>query len=138
MLLPFVQAIASKAGEDVYQLIRGKLSRQGRKLAEAEMREAGVVTLADSHARIILRVPERLSPAMPEQIEDVRIPVPRDGWLLVVWDPALAQWVVHDFPGPPPAGNIPECRLSAQTFRMTRPGTGSGPLSAVPGMRPNA
>lgn len=74
--------------------------------AEAEMRETGTLTLADWDARIILRVPETLTLAMAAQIENVRLPVPRDGWLLVACDPALVRWVVEDFSVSPPMINI--------------------------------
>lgn len=107
-LLPFVQAIATRAGGDVYNLIRGRFSRRGQKRAETEIREAGTITLADQNRRVILQVPETISPAMAARLDSVRLPVPHDGWLLVTWNAGLAQWLVEECANPPPTTNILE------------------------------
>jgi hypothetical protein len=101
VLLPFFQAVATKAGEDVYQAIRGKLSRPARRRAEAEIREAGVVTLAGRDARVVLQLPERITPAMAARLEGVRLPVDRPDWSLVSWDQARGRWVVETVAEPP-------------------------------------
>jgi hypothetical protein len=103
VLLPFFQAVATKAGEDVYQAIRGKLSRPARRRAEAEIREAGVVTLAGRDARVVLQLPERITPAMAARLEGVRLPVDRADWSLVSWDQAQGRWVVETVAEPPAA-----------------------------------
>lgn len=105
-LLPFVHAIAAKAGEDVYQLIRGRLSRQGRKRARAELRDTGVVTLADQDTRVLLRVPRTCDPLMAARLDRVRLPGQRDGWVLVRWDPARSLWLAEPCPEPPPVVTV--------------------------------
>ncbi|MGS2617931.1 hypothetical protein ACVCAH_25910 [Micromonospora sp. LZ34] len=104
-LLPFIQAVATKAGEDVYQLVRDKLSRKGRRNAKAEIRAAGTVTLTAPGPRIVLQVPERITPTMAARLENVRLPVDRAGWLLVAWDEPRGRWFVKDIPEPPPTAS---------------------------------
>lgn len=104
-LLPFIQAVAAKAGEDAYRLVRDKLSRAGRRNAEAEVREAGTITLAARDTRVVLQVPERITPAMAERLEDVRLPVHRVGWLNVAWHEQLGRWVVEEIAEPPTSTN---------------------------------
>lgn len=100
-LLPFVQAVASKAGEDVYNLLRDRLTRRGRKQARDEIGDAGTVTLAEWDARILLQLPETLSPTMATRLATVQLPVDRAGWLLVRWDARRAHWQVEECPAPP-------------------------------------
>lgn len=107
-LLPFVQAVATKAGEDVYKLVRDKLSRRGRKNATAEIRAAGTITLADERARVVLRLPQPLTTEMATRLDSVRLPARRIGWLLVSWNPVVRQWVVEEIPEPPRAATFLE------------------------------
>ncbi|NUT48648.1 MAG: hypothetical protein HOV94_15275 [Saccharothrix sp.] len=107
-LLPFVQALATKAGEDVYQLVRAKLTRRARKRAEAELAEAGTVTVADQDRRVVLELPATMSAAMSAKLDDVRLPVRPEGWLLVRWDEGRSRWVVEQHPEPPDAANFLE------------------------------
>jgi hypothetical protein len=102
-LLPFVQAIASKAGEDVYTKIRDKLSRRHRKQTKSELRTAGTVTIADPDVQVVLQLPASMTAAMAARLGDVRVPPVRDGWLLVRWDHGRAEWVAG--PCDPPAGD---------------------------------
>lgn len=91
-LLPFVQAIATKAGEDVYGKIRDKLSRRDRKQAKSAMNARGTVTIADPAKRVVLQLPSTMSASMTTRLEDLRVPVVRDTWLLVSWDQAHGEW----------------------------------------------
>lgn len=100
-LLPFVQAIATKAGEDVYQMLRDKLPRKGRRDAKAEIRVAGTVTVTAPRSRVVLQLPERITPTMAARLENVRLPVDRPDWLLVAWDEAQGSWIVQSVPEPP-------------------------------------
>lgn len=100
-LLPFVQEVAKKAGEDVYRLLRDRLSRLSRTKAKAEIAETGAVTLADHKSRVLLQLPERIAPPLAGQLEYVNLPVNRPGWVLVTWDAAQDRWVVEDLPQPP-------------------------------------
>ncbi|MFB9359213.1 hypothetical protein [Actinoplanes nipponensis] len=107
-LLPFLQAVATKAGEDAYQAIRGRLSWRSRRGARAELREAGVVSLAARDARVVLQLPERVTPVMAARLENVRLPVDRTGWAVVSWDEAQSRWVVEDAAEPPPSSTSVE------------------------------
>lgn len=100
-LLPFLQAIASRAGEDAYKAVRDKLSRKARKRAAAELRAAGAITVADWDARIVLQAPKTITTVMAARLTDVRLPVARTGWLLLRWDAALNQWLVESCDEPP-------------------------------------
>lgn len=107
-LVPFLQSVVGKAGEDVYQAIRGKLSRHGRKQAEAEIRESGTVTLADPGSQVILQIPQTMTPVMALRLTSLRLPAGHSGWLLVVWDAGLAQWLVEKCAELPPSANLPD------------------------------
>lgn len=98
-LLPFIQSVATQAGQDVYQLIRDRLSRDGRRRAKAEIRESGTVTLTARDARVLLKLPHRLTPTMATRLESLRLPVDR-GWVQVAWDHQRERWVVESIPEP--------------------------------------
>jgi hypothetical protein len=102
-LLPFVQGMFTKAGEDTLSLIRALLRRRSRRQAKAEIRDAGTVTLADPGPRVVLQMPETISPLMALRLGSVRLPVGHDGWLLVRWDAGHALWLVEEIPEPPDA-----------------------------------
>jgi hypothetical protein len=107
-LLPFIQEVAKKAGEDAYQLLRDKLSRRGSKNAKAEIRETGAVTVAGHDSRVVLQMPERITDTIAGHLANVRLPVDRVGWLLVTWDATQLRWIVENIPEPPPATNTLE------------------------------
>jgi hypothetical protein len=113
-LLPFLQAISSKAGEDVYAKIRSRLSRKERSRLKIEMRAAGTVTIAANDTRVILQLPSSLTPDMAVQLDDVRVPATRENWLLVTWDAGRFRWLVHECDEPPP---------SVLTIRSTQDGS---------------
>ncbi|WFE37619.1 hypothetical protein [Micromonospora sp. WMMD998] len=102
-LLPFLQAVATKAGEDAYQAISDRLPWRNRRKARAELHEAGVVSLAARDARVVLQLPERVTPVMAARLENVRLPVDRSGWAVVSWDGAQSRWVVEHTAEPPPS-----------------------------------
>ncbi len=103
-LLPFVQAIANKSGEDVYAKIKHALSAHARKRVKAEIKDTGTVTLVFADTRIVLRMPARMTPAAAEQLAQFRLPIRRDRWLRISWDHAQSRWVAlecdppHDLP----------------------------------------
>ncbi|MFC9975322.1 hypothetical protein ACFVH6_30960 [Spirillospora sp. NPDC127200] len=101
VLLPFVQAMVGRAGEEVYDKIRGLLSREQRARAEAEIAESGTVTLVDPERRIVLRVPARMTPEQALTISGVAVAAER-GWTLVEWDGDAGAWAVAPIAGPPP------------------------------------
>ncbi|MFI7024073.1 hypothetical protein ACIBMZ_15310 [Micromonospora sp. NPDC049900] len=100
-LLPFVQALATKAGEDVYQMIRDRLSRRARRDVRDEIRAEGTVTLTAAAARVVLRLPERVTPEMALRLENLHLPPYRSGWLLLSWDATQRRWVSTGLSGPP-------------------------------------
>ncbi|GIF37482.1 hypothetical protein BC793_104150 [Actinoplanes xinjiangensis] len=102
-LLPFLQAVATRAGEDAYQAIRDRLPWRSRRGARAELKEAGVVSLAARDARVVLQLPERVTPVMAARLENVRLPVDRTGWAVVSWDEVQSRWVVELVAEPPPS-----------------------------------
>jgi hypothetical protein len=108
VLLPFLQAVATKAGEDAYQAVRDRLSWRSRRRARAELQEAGVVSLAAHDARVVLQLPERVTPAMAARLENVRLPVDRTGWAVVSWDEVQSRWVVEHVAEPPPSATTVE------------------------------
>ncbi|WP_143133638.1 hypothetical protein [Actinoplanes philippinensis] len=103
VLLPFLQAVATKAGEDAYQAIRDRLPWHSRRKAQAELKDMGVVSLAARDARVVLQLPERVTPVMAARLENVRLPVDRPGWAVVSWDDAQSRWVVEHVSEPPPS-----------------------------------
>ncbi|MGW4211272.1 hypothetical protein ACWEIJ_24990 [Lentzea sp. NPDC004789] len=99
-LVPFVQAIATKGGEDVYAKIKELLSRPERKKTEDEIKKAGTVTLFSAETRVVLRMPSRMTPQMTAQLKQVRLPFRGDEWLRVSWDNAKGQWLVREIDPP--------------------------------------
>ena len=94
-LLPFVQAIVTKGGEDVYAKIKELLSRPDRKRTKDEIENSGTVTLFSDDTRVVLRMPARMTPQMTERMKQVRLPPRGDEWLRVSWDNAKNQWIVR-------------------------------------------
>jgi hypothetical protein len=94
-LLPFLQAIATKSGEDVYAKIKDALPKRHRQRVMAEIKESDTVTLYSADTRIVLRMPAKTTAAMTEQLKQVRLPPRRDEWLRISWDRASSRWVVH-------------------------------------------
>lgn len=95
-LLPFVQAIVTKGGEDVYAKIKELLSKAGRKKTEDEIKKTGTVTLFSDETRVVLRMPSRMTPQMTAQLKHLRLPPRGDEWLRVSWDNAKGQWLVRE------------------------------------------
>ncbi|MEU1985738.1 hypothetical protein [Nocardia sp. NPDC019395] len=101
-LLPFVQAITTKAGEDAYQLIRSVFTRwTRRRAARADLRRTGVVTLADPATRVALQLPRTITPTMAVQLDQVRLPEQRTAWILIRWDARRTRWLTEECDEPP-------------------------------------
>lgn len=105
-LAPFVQAVATRAGEDVYAKIRGLLTRQRADSTREPQSVAAPIVLADPGARIILRFPVTLSTSDAGALAGVRLPK-TDGqaWLLVEHLAEGSTWTVRQV-HQPPAGAI--------------------------------
>ncbi|GLW06934.1 hypothetical protein Misp01_20640 [Microtetraspora sp. NBRC 13810] len=100
-LLPFFQAIATKAGEDLYAKVRSLLSGADRERAQTALDTAGSVTLADRGTMTILRLPAELPPDAAAALRLLVLPPPAEGWRIVYWDGARRMWVVDDLDVPP-------------------------------------
>lgn len=102
-LMPFIQAIIGKAGDDVYTKIKELLSRRVRSRASGELAESGTVTLVDPGRRVVLRLPSRLTPEQAMTISNVS--VSRSGrWYLVGWDEQVKAWHISPLPERPMYG----------------------------------
>ncbi len=100
-LLPFFQAIATKAGEDLYARIRGLLSREKDERARTALDTTGHVTLADPGTATVLRLPADLPPDAAGALRHLMLPPRGDGWRVVYWDAARRVWVADDLDIPP-------------------------------------
>lgn len=97
-LAPFVQAIATKVGEDVYGKIKQLLSRH-RVVPPAA---GSPITLADPARAIVLELPATLGVRDAYGLTTVRVPSVSDGqWLLIRYDPATRNWTAVAVPTPP-------------------------------------
>jgi hypothetical protein len=100
-LLPFFQAIATKAGEDLYARIRGLLSGKKGERARQALETAGHVTLADPSTATVLRLPAELPPEAAHALRFLVLSPHADGWRLVYWDGVRGSWVVDELDVPP-------------------------------------
>ncbi|MGW0587628.1 hypothetical protein [Streptosporangium sp. NPDC002607] len=100
-LLPFLQAVATKAGEDLYTRIRDLLSGESRERARTSIAEAGHVTLADQGSKTIVRLPADLPADAAAALRALRLPPAEPGWRVVYWDGAHRVWVCHEVDAPP-------------------------------------
>jgi hypothetical protein len=103
-LAPFVQAIATKLGEDVYGKVKDLLARRSRKPTEHMPGES--LTLADPQRAIVIEFPASLSIAEVASLAEVRVPErTKAGWVYVRYDPQIGMWHAVVVPQPP-AGAI--------------------------------
>lgn len=108
-LAPFVQAIATKAGQDVYDRIRDLLRKRG-----SQPVPGAPITLTDREKAVVLELPATLSTTEASGLAAVRVPPSRaEGWLLVRYDPASSRWTTTDVVEPPP-GAIDAAGVSGQ------------------------
>jgi hypothetical protein len=98
VLAPFVQAVATKVGEDVYGKIKQLLGRH-RVVPPAE---GSPITLADPAKAIVLELPATLDAKDAYGLSAVRVPsVPAGQWLLIRYDAAARTWTAVAVPAPP-------------------------------------
>ncbi|WP_229074952.1 hypothetical protein [Actinoplanes sp. DH11] len=99
-LAPFVQGVATKAGEDVYAKIKDLLVR--RRAAPAAEPPPTPIVLADPRTRIAVELPATLPRTEAARLAAVRVPAAgRDDWLLVRYEPDDSQWTVRVVTDPP-------------------------------------
>lgn len=95
-LAPFIQGVATKAGEDVYAKIKDLLTRRRPEPP------ADPIVLADPRTRIAVELPAKLPTPEAARLAAVRLPpADRSDWLLVEYSPDHTQWTVRVVPEPP-------------------------------------
>ncbi|MFE1292759.1 hypothetical protein [Streptomyces sp. NPDC058751] len=101
VLLPLLQGVTGKAGEDIYSWMRGLFS--GRKAEEVEERltEEGQICVVDSVRRLVFELPADLTDRETAAILSLRLPSDADTWLLVRKDYARRIWVIEPTDAPP-------------------------------------
>lgn len=88
-LLPFIQAIATKAGEDIVPKIAGLVPRRLRH----KLDESDVIELVARDRRLIIMIPKRLSAEAARQLSDIVNTLQgTDGWFRVTYDAAARSW----------------------------------------------
>jgi hypothetical protein len=96
-LAPFVQAIATKAGEDVHNKIKGLLGRH-----KADPKPGNPITLVDQRRAIVLKLPPTMAVDDAYDLANVRVPpVPPAQYLLVRYDDKSATWRAEAIQAPP-------------------------------------
>ncbi|MGW1846889.1 hypothetical protein [Streptomyces sp. NPDC001966] len=99
-LAPFVQAIATKLGEDVYGKVKELLARRSREPAEHVPGES--LTLADPQRAIVIQLPAGLTTIEATGLAEVRLPErTQAGWVFVRYDPRNGGWQASVVPQPP-------------------------------------
>lgn len=94
-LLPFVQAIATKAGDEVWPKIAG-LIRPGRREAITErLADADLIELVARDRRLIITLPKRLSAEAARHLRDlVDTLQDSDGYYRLSYDAASRSWEI--------------------------------------------
>lgn len=100
-LAPFVQGVATKAGEDVYAKIKDLL-RTRRRAGSTTEPPPGPIVLADPGTRIAVALPATLPTSEAARLAAVRLPAAdRRDWLLVEYRPGEPRWTVRVVTEPP-------------------------------------
>lgn len=94
-LLPFVQAITTKAGEEIWPKIAG-LIRPGRREAIGErLADADLIELVAQDRRLIITMPKRLSAEASRHLRDVVATLQEvDGCFRLSYDAASRSWEI--------------------------------------------
>ncbi|MFF3652689.1 hypothetical protein ACFYXV_29125 [Streptomyces sp. NPDC002181] len=101
-LIPFFQAVVTKAGEETYAKIRNLLSPAQRARIEDDTRPESVITIIDPDSRVIVRLPESMELRDLQEIGNLRLRWPWAGWLLVTHDGS--GWRISHTDVPPEDG----------------------------------
>lgn len=139
VLLPLLQGVTGRAGEDIYSWVRGLFP--GRKAEELEERltEEGQICVVDSVRRLVFELPADLSDRETAAILSLRLPSDSDTWLLVRKDYARRIWVIEPTDAPSehsveaaatddaPDGSRETGSDASPTLRSTEAGTSVSP-----------
>ncbi|MDT0485378.1 MULTISPECIES: hypothetical protein [Streptomyces] len=103
VLLPVLQGMAGKVGEDLYGWVRRILPGKRAEAAEEQLMSDGQIALVDRARRMIFELPADLSGREAAAILNLRLPTADDAWLLVKKDYARHVWVIETVDSPPAA-----------------------------------
>lgn len=101
-LAPFIQAIATKGGEELYSRLRRLFRPTDRDRAERQIRTKRELILVDESTRAILRVPTAIHATEAHALVAIRAPERDDGWVVVAWDEKVSRWSIGRVDTPPP------------------------------------
>ncbi|MFF9623993.1 hypothetical protein [Streptomyces griseosporeus] len=134
VLLPLLQGVTGRAGEDIYSWVRGLFP--GRKAGEVEERltEEGQICLIDSVRRLVFELPADLTDRETAAILSLRLPSDANTWLLVRKDYARRIWVIEPTDAPPERSveaaatdAAPDGSGASPAPSSTEPGTSASP-----------
>jgi YD repeat-containing protein len=94
-LLPFVQTIATKAGEEVWPKIAGLIRPERRAAITKRLADADLVELVAQDRHLIITLPKRLSAEAARHLRDVVDTLQdADGWYRLSYDAASRSWEI--------------------------------------------
>ncbi|MFD3580500.1 hypothetical protein [Streptomyces sp. NPDC058644] len=107
LLQPFVQALATKAGEDVWPKIASLVRREQAEPPEetrAHVAAAELLEVVVQDRRLVLLLPKHLPAEAVAQLRQLQETLRgADGWLRVAYDAATCTWEISPLPEGPEA-----------------------------------
>ncbi|MFB4421460.1 hypothetical protein C5F59_010245 [Streptomyces sp. QL37] len=95
LLQPFVQALVTKAGEDVWTKIRGLMRRDRPEAIEGLVTQADLLEVVVRDRRLVIVMPKRLTQEESRHLQDVLATLRgADGWFRVAYDAATRSWEI--------------------------------------------
>lgn len=94
-LVPFVQAIAAQAGQDVYAAIRRLLSRDKRQDLDGDPQQRRLFRLVEQSSGTAILVPRRLPGSAARQLAAMRMSDPAIAGAELLWDPGRERWLAY-------------------------------------------
>ncbi|WP_406729444.1 hypothetical protein WJ438_39890 [Streptomyces sp. GD-15H] len=92
-LQPFLSAIATKAGDEVWPKIAGLVRPGRREEADAGLAEAERLEIIAREGRLVIRMPKRLPPEAARDLRDVVAALEEaDGCFRISYDAASRSW----------------------------------------------
>lgn len=94
-LQPFVQAIATRAGEEVWPKIAGLVRPRRRAEIDERLDEADLIEIVAQDRRLIIKMPKRLPADAARHLRDVVATLQEaDGCFRVSYDAATRTWEI--------------------------------------------
>ncbi|MFF8387299.1 hypothetical protein ACF053_27160 [Streptomyces kanasensis] len=129
VLLPLLQGVTGRAGEDIYSWARGFFPRRKAGEVEERLTEEGQICLVDSVRRLVFELPADLTDRETAAILSLRLPSDANTWLLVRKDYARRIWVIEPTDAPP------ERSVEAAAADTAPDGSGEDTIDASPAPR---